>query len=330
MHLERTGGTSIREFFHLHQRQDWECVGQACDGWPRGACVGPRHVRSPQTLLELLLGSSGPLGDSCRLFGEFHNNEWRLLSKDLLSAARALAPSSSGCKVTTLLTLREPEAQVLSEVLFFDPKPDDAPGRVSAGIRINHENLVVRLGLLSPRIAATTPHLSAATVAEWARQLCREVLATVDRLHFHESLVDDWRELANEFNLSRAPLPHAAHTSSRAPLSNLSALRMRHGDELLYHNRLSRALFELLSRDTRRLASRCDAPVHVPSLLLPPPPPSPPHPPPAYDPPPPPSPPPSPAVPSRTLVCVARNTSGGCRRWSRSPWAHKRSSQSLP
>ena len=123
IHVERTGGTSVRTYL-THQRQ-YEFVGQFAPhvmmkSPGRASCTPSDFKGGPQDLLRLL---SDPTlaARNCTLFAELHNSEFRVADMwTALSGARALQ-RRMGCRVTFWTILRDPYEQVLSELLYFNP-----------------------------------------------------------------------------------------------------------------------------------------------------------------------------------------------------------------
>ena len=277
-----------------HHHLDWDCIGQACEEHQRyhvSPCWASRPRRSPLQLVDLFGGREALL-PRCRLFAELHNNEWRaLLPWSALGALRN-HQRQHGCNVSTAVTLREPHEQLVSELLYFNTGGLSSAdhSHIAAGIQRLPENLVVKLGF-SNKLVRSTPILSPGAVESWARQLCRQLALSVSRVLFVDTLAEDWAALASDHGLSRAPLRRAGRTSARW---NASALVQLHTEMLTRHNRLSRALYDLLTSDRQAsLAGRCESTISVPDTYMPPPPPSPP--------------------PSPPHVCVGKNMSG-CHR----------------
>ncbi len=302
VHLERTGGTSIRETITREMRtsgEPWVCVGQSCPvtRYPLiSPCTRLHHRRGSVDGMLELLGDDALADNGCRVFAELHNNDWRAASlwntlPGLLSVQRR-----RGCHVSLFTVLRDPFEQIISELLYFKEGAARTALQRSGAIAAMAENLLCRLNLLGRQgWRESTPRLGSAAIAGWARAQCRSIVSALDSILFTDTLASDWRKLQRKHNLSAAPLPQAGRTNS-----SISATWLReHRDELAYVNRLSRATYDLLA--TRRhlpLAERCEADDEAVQRLVP-------H---VTRPPPPPPPP-----PGAPWVCVPTNATG-CRR----------------
>ena len=308
VHLERTGGTSVRQFMdhEMHRRPDWLCVGQLCPMRrtpSTSACADMQRHYGVGGMLEFLgdAASKAIADRGCRIFAEVHNNEWRTLSTWSALSGIAAAHRRRGCRTSLFTTLREPYEQIVSEMLYFSP-PHRGPPSVAQGRELAvglAENTLVKLSLVGKQgWREATPRLDTDTLVEWARGHCRALARALDVVLFTESLADDWSALVAKHNLSGASSVQQAGRGSNASASATLLRELR--PQLAYHNRLSRLVYELLhSHRQLALAQRCEADTaeevgaRVPSVTQPPPPP-----------PPPPSPP---------WACVPTNASG-CRR----------------
>ena len=314
VHVERTGGTSIREFMARQARQqpDWICAGQACPTKPSpvSASSSCAHLRrrgtigTVQGMLELL-GSDDFARSGCRVFAELHNNEWR--SPASWAALRGLAETqrSNGCRTTIAATLRDPYEQVVSELLYFGGHRPASAAQRQRVVTDLAENLLCRLNILGKAgWREATPHVGTAALLQWGRSSCRAIARSTDQLLFTHTLADDWARLQRKHNLS------SSSTSSRAAANLSSSLALQHvgksgngsvsaalldelRNDLVYRNRLSRVVFDLLAHH-RELTplQRCEAALKsaLPQVLQPPPPP--------------------PLPPSPPWVCVPTNASG--------------------
>lgn len=260
LHLERTGGTSIRSFMsrEVHYFSGWSCVGQAC---PDSAPVCPLAGGSSGVLrLTRLLGHPELATSGCRLFAELHNNEWRTAALWNVLPGLLRYQRDRGCRANLITILRDPYEQILSELLYFKPVPEGDHAAISAGIIARPENMLARLALIGhPRWRDGTNRLEPPALLAVARQMCRQ-LSLLDTVLFTPTLDADWRVVQRAHNMSTRAIRHDNRRPVLKGARTLSALVQEHLPTLARYQRLSRATYDLITahRDLP-LHARCEA-----------------------------------------------------------------------
>ena len=220
IHVERTGGTSVRSFV-THQRS-YEFVGQfaphAMRNPARATCTPADYKGGPKDLLKLL--SDPTLASrNCTLFAELHNSEWRVSDMWVALVGLRALQRRMGCRVTFWTILRDPFEQVLSELLYFNPLRLNAtdqrsPNHMERGIRELQENMLVKLALLHPKMwLRAAPSLSSSGVLDWARIMCQRI-ALLDDVAFTDSLSDDFERVKRAQGIIGETSSASAETTS--------------------------------------------------------------------------------------------------------------------
>jgi hypothetical protein len=247
LHLERTGGTSVRAFMSREVRyfSQWSCLGQACKDSPP-ACPLAGGDRGVLRLLRLLghpeLATSG-----CRLFAELHNNEWRSAALWNVLPGLMRYQRSRGCRANFFTVLRDPYEQIISELLYFKTMPEGDHAAISAGIVARPENMLMRLALIEyPQWRDGANRLEPPLLLAVARQMCRQ-LSLLDTVLFTTTLDADWGVIRRAHNMSARPIRHDNRGPALDRTRTLAALVDEHLPNLTRYHRLSRATYDLIA-----------------------------------------------------------------------------------
>jgi hypothetical protein len=213
-----------------------------------------------------LLGHPELATSGCRLFAELHNNEWRSPAVWTVLPGLLRYQRSRGCRANIVTILRDPFEQILSELLYFKPVPEDDHAAINAGIVARPENMLARLALIGP------PHwrdganrLEPPALLAVARQMCRQI-SSLDVVLFTPTLETDWHAVQRAYNLSAHPIRHDNRRRAITGVRTLSSLVEEHLPNLTRYHRLSRATYDLVAahRDLP-LHARCEAQAAAPT-----------------------------------------------------------------